>query len=251
MKISFQLNSMLKLATVFRLMVLFSKIKIPKALLDETFVQYAPLFRNLPLHLLFTLPIPFVHSNDTKLPFDRDRQYAIYDIPVCDENHKPNPEGINALNELLEKRADMDSLFAKDAFDLLLRAASGDLHLLFTMIVTAGKHARYRNEDHPDTEAKVLLADVKVAVLKELSAFRNRMGTVPGDSDPTTWEMKKLKLRAIYENSPDAKIPDEPLYQLLRRRAVLYFNGPGRYGVHPLAIELLKEQFSADATFTY
>ena len=229
----------------------FDKDQIPKALLEETFVQYAPLFRNLPLHLLFTLPIPFVHSNDTKLPFDRDRHYAIFDIPVCDEFHKPNPKGIDVLNELLEKRADTGQLFAKDASDLLLRAASGDLHLLFTMIVTAGKHARYRHEDYPATEAKVLLEDVKVAVLKELSAFRNRMGTVPGDSDPTNWVTKKLKLRAIYENSADAKIPDEALYQLLRRRAVLYFNGPGRYGVHPLGVEMLKEQFSSDSTFTY
>ena len=229
----------------------FDKDQIPKALLEQTFVQYAPLFKTLPLHLFFTLPIPFVNSNDTKLPFDRDRQYAIYDIPVCLENHKPNPEGIAVLNELLEKRADTDLLFAEDALGLLLQAASGDLHLLFTMIVTAGKHARYRKEDHPETEEKILLADVKVAVSRELSVFRNRMGTVPGDSDPTTWESKKQKLRAIYENSPDAKIPDDALYQLLSRRAVLYFNGKGRYGVHPLAVEMLREQFSADATFTY
>ena len=93
--------------------------------------------------------------------------------------------------------------------------------------------------------------DVVKAALYELSSFRNRMGTVGGDTDPTTWEVKRDKLRAIYTNTSQAKVPDEALYQLLRRRAVLYFNGPGRYGVHPLAVEMLKEEFATDSTFVY
>ena len=153
----------------------FDKEQIPQALLAETFLQYSPLFRGLPLHLLFTLPIPFVHSNDVNLPFDRDRQYPIYDIPICDEANKPFKEGIQALVALLEKRANLDAIFDQQALDLLFQASSGDLQLLFTMIVFAGKEARYRHEDDSATPAKILHQDVNKAVLRELSAFRSRM----------------------------------------------------------------------------
>ena len=40
----------------------FDKEQIPQALLNETFVQYSGVLRDLRLHLLFTLPVPFVYS---------------------------------------------------------------------------------------------------------------------------------------------------------------------------------------------
>lgn len=229
----------------------FDKEQISPRLLDETFVQYSAVFRQLPIHFLFTLPVPFVNSKELELPFDRDRLYPIYDIPVCDKSHKQDTEGITALTALMEKRADLKAIFADDALELLLRASGGDLFLLFTMIVAAGKDARYRHEDEPTSEKRVVRLDVENAAQRQLGNFRNRMGTVPGDSDQTTWETKRLKLRAIYEGKVSTKVPDDALYQLLRRRAVLFFNGPGRYGVHPLAVEMLREEFATDPTFSY
>ena len=77
------------------------------------------------------------------------------------------------------------------------------------------------------------------------------MGTIPNDPDETTWDQKLQKLRCVYEGDPAAGVPDKALYQLLRRRAVLFFNGKGRYGVHPLAVEILREQLANDPGFKY
>jgi len=125
----------------------FDKEQIPQALLVDTFVQYSAVLRDLRLHLLFTLPVPFVYSYGEQLPFNRANRYPIYDIPVFTENHQPEMEGRAALIELLEKRASLDDVFAKDALDLLLRASGGDLFLLFALINRAGQLALYRHED--------------------------------------------------------------------------------------------------------
>jgi hypothetical protein len=77
------------------------------------------------------------------------------------------------------------------------------------------------------------------------------MGVAPNDPDDTPWAEKLQKLRDIYEGNPAANVPDKALYQLLRRRAVLFFNGRGRYGIHPLAVEILREQLARDTTFVY
>jgi hypothetical protein len=229
----------------------FDKEQIPQALLNETFVQYSGVLRDLRLHLLFTLPVPFVYSFGEQLGFRRENRYPVYDVPVFNEDHKGDKPGCEALIELLEKRADLKNIFADDALELLLRASGGDLYRLFATTVNAGRLARYRNEDDPASERKVLLPDVEASVREQLGIFRNEMGTALNDPNDTPWADKLQKLRDIYEGKVAANVPDKALYQLLRRRAVLFFNGRGRYGVHPLAVEILREQLARDTTFVY
>lgn len=222
----------------------FDKEQIPAQLLEDTFVQYATVIRDLPLHLLFTLPVPFVYGYADKLPFRRENRYPIYDVPIFNKKHQRDESGCAALLELIDKRADR-ALFDDRAFELLLRASGGDLYLLFAMIVRASQLARYRHEDQPESENRMLHADARGAVLEQYSTFKNEMGTAPRDRDETSWEDKRAKLRQVYEQEPSANIPDRVLYQLLRRRAVLFCNGEGRYAVHPLAVEMLREQLKA------
>ena len=229
----------------------FDKEQIPPPLLHDTFVQYSSVLRDLRLHLLFTLPVPFVYSFGDQLAFRRENRYPVYDVPVCNEAHERDATGCEALIELLEKRADLKTIFADDALELLLRASGGDLYRLFAIIVNAGRLARYRYEDDPATARKVLRGDVDTAVKEQLGIFRNELGTAPNDPDETPWDVKLKKLRDTYEGDPAANVPDKALYQLLRRRAVLFFNGRGRYGVHPLAVEVLREQLAGDGTFHY
>jgi hypothetical protein len=229
----------------------FDKREIPQQLLHDAFVQYSSVLRDLRLHLLFTLPVPFVHSYGTQLGFRRDNRYPVYDVPVCNENHARDREGCQALIELMQRRADLKSVFEDNALELLLRASGGDLYRLFAIVLKAGRLARYRHEDIPESEDKVLLKDVETVVWEQLSIFRSEMGTVPNDPDETTWEVKRKTLREIYEGEPSADVPDPVLYELLRRRAVLFFNGRGRYGVHPMGVEMLREQLARDPTFQY
>jgi hypothetical protein len=229
----------------------FDKEQIPQSLLHDTFVQYASVLRDLRLHLLFTLPVPFVYSFGEQLSFRRENRYPVYDVPVCSQDHSRDDAGCRALIELLRKRADLDSVFANDALELLLRASGGDLYRLFAIAVNSGRLARYRYEDHPTSERRVLRGDVETAVREQLGIFRNELGTAPNDPDDIPWDAKLKKLRDIYEGQPSANVPDKALYQLLRRRAVLFFNGKGRYGVHPMAVEILREQLVSDAQFKY
>jgi hypothetical protein len=151
----------------------------------------------------------------------------------------------------MQKRADLSSIFANDALELLLRASGGDLYRLFAITIESGKEARYRYEDNPSSECRVLRTDVNKVVWQQLGIFRNELGNAPNDPDDTPWDAKLQKLRDIYENRPAANVPDKALYQLLRRRAVLFFNGRGRYGVHPMAVEILREQLASDPQFRY
>jgi hypothetical protein len=229
----------------------FDKEQIPQALLQETFLQYSGVLRELRLHLLFTLPVPFVHRFGEQLAFRRENRLPVYDVPVFGEDHKRDSAGRAALIELLQKRANLSDIFESEALELLLDASGGDLYRLFALTVNAGRLARYRYEDDPDSERLVLMTDVEMAAREQLGIFRNEMGTSPDDPDDTPWADKQRKLRDIYEGKEAANVPDKALYQLLRRRAVLFFNGRGRYGVHPLAVEILREQLAADRTFHY
>ena len=95
-----------------------------------------------------------------------------------------------------------------------------------------------------------MLVDAAIVAREQLSIFRNEMGTTNPDQE-TDWPTKRDKLRKIYEDDPEAAVPDPALYQLLRRRAVLFCNGKGRYAAHPLAVEMLRENYTNDTNFTY
>ena len=225
----------------------FDKEQITQKLLFDTFVQYSSVLRDLPLHLLFTLPVPFVYSYGDQLAFNRERRYPVYDVPVFEEGHNPHQPGLKALTELVAKRADIDAIFSHDALDLLLKASGGDLYLLFAMINNAGRIATYRYEDLPDTKFQILRQDALIVVREQLSIFRNEMGTQ--SQSESTWKVKREKLRQVYENHADGGIPDTVLYDLIRRRAVLFCNGKGRYAVHPLAVQMLRENFPNEESF--
>lgn len=229
----------------------FDKESIPRKLLEDTFIEYASVLKDFRLHLLFTLPVPLVYSAGPQLAFRQQQRYAIYDVPVTTHDHQPHADGCQALKDMLERRVDTQSVFDPTALDLLLRASGGDLYLLFALIAKAARLARFRHEDQPATEPKVLVAEARSAALEQLSIFRNELGSAPGDPDPLPWADQLQKLRDVYEGKPAAGVPDTVLYRLIRRRAILYFNGSGRYAVHPLAVEVLKEQLAADATFKY
>lgn len=229
----------------------FDKEQIPQSLLQGTFVQYASVLRDLRLHLLFTLPVPFVYSFGEDLSFRRENRYPVYDIPVCSQEHKRDGAGCRALIELMQKRAELGNVFASDALELLLRASGGDLYRLFAITLSSGRLARYRYEDDPSSERRVLLTDVAAVVREQLGIFRNELGTAPNDPDDIPWDAKLQKLCDVYEGLPAANVPDKALYRLLRNRAVLFFNGVGRYGVHPMAVEVLREQLASDPQFRY
>jgi hypothetical protein len=59
---------------------------------------------------------------------------------------------------------------------------------------------------------------------------------------PIPYPEKTSKLLAVYNDAPDSGVPDAALYSLLRGRAIQEFNGDRWCGVHPLVVDILKEQ---------
>ncbi len=69
-----------------------------------------------------------------------------------------------------------------------------------------------------------------------------RLGQSPYDVHQIRYEEKATRLLAVYRSTPDNDIPDAVLYSLLRGRAIQEFNADGWFGVHPLVVDILKEQ---------
>ena len=228
----------------------FDKEQIPQSLLQDTFVQYSSVLRNSAC-ICYSLAGAFRLFLRRTTGIPKGKSISGLRRPGLYRRTQAGSNGCEALIELVGKRADLDSIFAPDALEVLLRASGGDLYRLFAIAVNAGRLARYRYEDDPSSERRVLRADVETAVREQLGIFRNELGTAPNDPDDIPWDAKLQKLRAIYEGDPAANVPDRALYQLLRRRAVLFFNGRGRYGVHPMAVEILREQLTTDTAFQY
>jgi len=72
--------------------------------------------------------------------------------------------------------------------------------------------------------------------------YRMRLGQSPYDVSQIPYREKLARLLAVYGQVPDNDIPDPVLYSLLRGRAVQEFNGDGWFGVHPLVVDILKDQ---------
>jgi hypothetical protein len=85
-------------------------------------------------------------------------------------------------------------------------------------------------------------ADVTVSINKMRRDYRMKLGQSPYDAEQIPYSKKSAILMAVYQETSESDIPDPALYSLLRGRAVQEFNGVGWYGVHPLVVDILKEQ---------
>ena len=217
----------------------FEKGEIPVAFLQEMFLTFGSLLRSLDAHLLCSLPPALIFSDGAaRLPFEPNEITILYDIPVLNEAHQPHLLGIEAIRAVVLARAEAN-LFEPGQIDALIRASGGSLKFLFSLIREAGMEAEIAG-----TSAVTELA-ARRAVNLAIAPFRNRLGTGPYDPKPVTWEQKAAKLKEVYEGK--AVAPDDTLYALLRSRAVLFVNGNGRYAVHPIVLDILRDAKILDA----
>jgi hypothetical protein len=161
----------------------------------------------------------------------------IYDTPVYNQKHLPHEKGRSAIQTVLEARV-RPSLFAEGQMTRLIEASGGNLRDLFALVLDAGEGARARNQ------AATMIGpdDAKAAISKMRRDYRMKLGQSPYDAQPIPYSEKSKRLVAVYEGKPDSDIPDPVLYSLLRGRAIQEFNGDGWYGVHPLVVDILKDQ---------
>jgi hypothetical protein len=203
--------------------------------LQDLFVQYGTVFQDLRVSMIFTIPVWLAYSPEAnRLPFD---PYMIHDTPVYDQKHSPHERGRSAVQSVLEARV-LPSLFADGQMTRLIEASGGNLRDLFKLVVDAGEGARARNPTAPAIRPD----DANAAISKMRWEYRMKLGQSPYDAHPIPYSEKSARLLAVYNRAPDSDIPDPVLYSLLRGRAVQEFNGTRWYGVHPLVVDILKEQ---------
>ena len=211
------------------------KTGISPAQLQELFIQYGNVFQNLHVSMIFTIPVWLAYSPEAnRLPFDR---YMIHDTPVFDRKHGAHEQGREAVEEVLKARVSQ-TLFADQQMTRLVVASGGNLRDLFALVLDGGEGALAKDP----IAAAVGTQEAGAAINKMRREYRMKLGQSPYDAEQIPYSDKLARLLAVYHDKPDHGIPDKVLYSLLRARAVQEFNGEGWFGVHPLVVDILKEQ---------
>jgi hypothetical protein len=81
----------------------FDKPGIPNPFIENLFINNANIFRELRVHMIFTLPISLYYSSKSpQLPFDL--HFVLPDTPMFSQNHLPNTDGQKAVANVLMAR---------------------------------------------------------------------------------------------------------------------------------------------------
>ena len=219
----------------------FDKPGIPPNKVEEFFITYSNIIKELRTHIIFTIPVTLVYSEQaTKLPVAQDRSFVIPDTPVFDQYHSPHEEGRKAVKSVIEARLD-PALFEPEQMGRLIVASGGNLRDLFSMISQSADNAILRS-------AKTIsVADVTKSINTLRLEYKRRLGESPYDKKETTIKDKIDRLKQVYDNEQIASFTNDVMHSLLRSRAVQEFNGRGWFGVHPLVVDILKELNSLKA----
>ena len=204
--------------------------------LQELFLQYGSVFQALRVSIIFTIPVWLGYSPGAeRLPLDRA---MIHDTPVFNKRHEPHSKGREAVQDVLQARVST-KLFANGQMERLVVASGGNLRDLFFMVSDAAELAQLRSPDSKTIES----ADAQASIAKMRREYRMKLGQSPYDGgEQTPYSEKSKRLVEVYNRTPDHDVPDRILYSLLRGRAIQEFNGDGWFGVHPLVVDILKEQ---------
>lgn len=213
----------------------FDKPGIPGERVEDLFLTYANIFKELRTHLIFTIPVPLGYSQQAaQLPF---ASVSILDTPVFHSDHTVHAEGRNAIRSVLEARI-APELFEEGQMTRLIVASGGNLRDLFSLVSQAADNTILRRSPN----GKIDRSDVDSAIDSLRIEYTRRLGTSPYDKVEIPYEDKAKRLLQIYNADPNATIMDAVSHSLLRSRAVQEFNGKGWFGVHPLVVDILKSQ---------
>jgi hypothetical protein len=216
----------------------FDKPGIPRARVEDLFLNYSNILQDLETHLIFNIPLSLVYSEKGRqLPPLSGGNITIPDTPVFHADHTPHEQGQKALVDVLGKRMS-ESLFAPDQQRRLIVGSGGNIRSLFLLTSEAARCALLRNPPGQQVESQ----DVDRALAAGKRAYEGSLGTDPSDEVALTWADKADKLQQIYNQQPEARIRDPKLNALLRAQAVLEFNGDGWFGVHPIVVDILHDQ---------
>jgi hypothetical protein len=213
----------------------FDKPGVTPERVEELFLTYANVVKDLRTHLVFTIPIALGYSTQAhRLPAP-SLTTTILDTPVFDAEHAKHRGGRSALRSLLAARVD-PGLFSPGVIERLVVASGGNLRDLLLLAREAVEEALLSGRQ------KVGKPQAAAVVDRLRLDYTRLLGESPYDREQIPYREKAERLVRIYGNEPDARIPDAVLYSLFHSRAVQEFNSEGWIGVHPLVVDILKSQ---------
>lgn len=215
----------------------FEKIGLPPGTVRDLFIGLRPHFQDLWANMVVTIPAWLQYSEDASFVLPTNfHSFLLHDIPVYTKDHVRDEESIRAISKVIEARANT-SLFEPGVLDHCIVASGGNLRDLFTICRDSMLAARIRKSPSIGSE------DAAGAIASLRNGYKESLGA-GSQVDPKSISLAdKLKcLKALYERKDlTAEVPGPVLYQLLRQRCVLQYNGSGWKGVHPLVVDLLIE----------
>lgn len=222
----------------------FDKSGLSRDSVEALFVRDSSLFSDLDTHFLFSIPTDLVRSQQGASVPSFGGHECVPDIPVFTKgpDSRPHATGRPALRAVVAHRAEA-ALFEGDVVERLIVASGGVLRDLFSLMVQATTQALAELERDPARMRRITVADAQYAINRLRDEYRSRLGESPYNPYKVSYDEQRDALLAIYRNLPEAGIRDEALLSLLAAGAVLQLlNGEERYAVHPLIVDVLREQ---------
>lgn len=212
----------------------------PYEVLRKLIFENGFIFRDLETHLIcgLTIGVRFgAQGNELALS-----ACQMHDTPVYQVELSVHVEGREGVRAALGRRVDL-TLFAPDQAERLIVASGGNLRTLFEMVAYAADRAAARRERlRVDVDAGPIEEDdVTRAINQQRASFRLALGEDVVGENKVTKEAKRDRLKQVYDRVPGHDTPDEVMNDLLIGRLLQYFNGTGRYAVHPIVVDLLKD----------
>lgn len=216
----------------------FDKPNVRPAQTEDLFINYASIIQGLRTHMIFNLPLALFYSTKGfELPRLSGGARILPDTPTFQSDHKIHTQGRDAVNQVLERRVESD-LFENGQMTRLIVASGGNLRGLFRLVTEAALKAIVRETPN----GKINRADAEKAIAALRQEYEGRLGESPYDPVPVTYTQKAERLVRVYNQDPNAEIPDPVLDSLLHAGAVQDFNSKHWFGVHPLVVDVLKKQ---------
>ena len=172
--------------------------------------------------VIYTFPISLSYKGEFN---NLKGKYSHKNLPMIKVNNKDNSvceSGINAIKEIVYKRADKN-LFDEPALKQLILKTGGDIRDAFECIINAARLARKRNSDVIEEQ------DVRTSLILLKS------------------DMKKMLVTSMYNdllnihNSKEEIENREKMLEFLQSHFVLEYNGDGWCDVHPLILDFIIE----------
>lgn len=192
----------------------------------KIFYNYSAILSGVSFPIIYTFPISM--SYETRFG-SLDGYFKTETLPMIKVKKidgTDNEEGIETIEEIVEKRTDLN-LFESDVLKYIIKKTGGSIRDLFSIIVSGATRAMRRQSE------TISMEDVSIALEQLKTSLTRRI-----DSRHYEFLAKIYSDKSYREQISDKNM----LLEMLQASVVLEYNSKRWHDVHPLVGEFLEEQ---------